>query len=117
MGRPDRIVKVGETFIPEEWKSSKKVRHTHKLQLSTYFLLIEERYGVRPPHGFVVLGDGLRVEVENSEALRLEVLAIAEQIRERRRVIDEEVQVRQPVWKCRVCSQRKDCRQAAGNLA
>ena len=42
VGRPDRIVKQGDAYIPEEWKSSKRVSHGHKLQLGTYFLLIEE---------------------------------------------------------------------------
>jgi CRISPR-associated exonuclease Cas4 len=68
---------------------------------------LEEAYGERPPFGVVVLGDGLRVEVENTEALRLEVLAIAEKIRERRRAIGEEIPVQQPAWKCRICGQRE----------
>src|SRR4051795_3729018 len=85
VGRPDRIVRQGENFIPEEWKSSKRVNQGHRLQLGTYFLLIEEEYGVRPPFGVVVLGDGSRVEVENTEALRSEVFAIAEKIRDHRR--------------------------------
>src|SRR5947209_14694803 len=61
VGRPDRIVKQGGTYIPEEWKSARRVRHGHRLQLGAYFLLIEEEYGVRPPFGVVVLGDGIRV--------------------------------------------------------
>src|SRR5512142_1111024 len=47
-GRPDRIVKHGKFFIPEEWKSSKKVEPWHVAQLAVYFILIEEQYGVRP---------------------------------------------------------------------
>src|SRR4051812_17711053 len=47
-GRPDRIVRQGEYLIPEEWKSSKRVSDGHRLQLGTYFILIEEEYGVRP---------------------------------------------------------------------
>jgi CRISPR/Cas system-associated exonuclease Cas4 (RecB family) len=77
-----------------------------------YFLLIEEKYGERPAFGVVVLGDGSRVEVENTDALRSEVLSIAEQIRERRRAIGEEIPVRQPACKCRVCGQRGNCWQA-----
>src|SRR4051795_3847761 len=98
VGRPDRIVRQGGSLIPEEWKSAKKVSHGHRLQLGAYFLLIEEEYGERPPFGVVVLGDGSRVEVENSEELRSEVLAIAAKIRERRRAIGEEIPVRQPAW-------------------
>lgn len=112
VGRPDRIEQVGRHLIPEEWKSSKKVSNGHKLQLGTYFILIETMYGEPPPYGFVVLGDGSRHKVENTEELRAEVLTIAEKIRERRRAIGEEIPVRQPVWKCRMCGQRENCGQA-----
>lgn len=114
VGRPDRIVRQGGSLIPEEWKSAKRVSRGHRLQLGAYFLLIEEEYGERPPFGVVVLGDGSRVEVENTEALRSEVLAIAEEIRERRRVLGDEIPVRQPAWKCRICGQRGNCGQAQG---
>ena len=42
VGRPDRLVREGEWIVPEEWKSSKRVGDGHRLQLATYFLLIEE---------------------------------------------------------------------------
>ena len=83
-----------------------------RLQLGTYFLLIEEEYGVRPPFGVVVLGDGSRVKVENTERLRSKVLGIAERIREPGD-LREEIPVRQPAAKCRACGQRANCRQAA----
>jgi len=112
VGRPDRIVREGERLIPEEWKATaKRVSDGHRIQLGTYFILIEETYGEAPPYGVVVLGDGLRVKVENSDRLRSEVLAIAERIRERRRAIREVIPVRQPVAKCRACGQRRNCRQ------
>lgn len=66
VGRPDRIVRQGNTYIPGEWKSAKWVSRGHEIQLGTYFLLIEERYGVRPPFGFVVLGDGSRMPLANT---------------------------------------------------
>src|SRR5215210_327239 len=114
VGRPDRVVRQGEHLIPEEWKSGKRVSDGHKLQLGTYFLLIEEKYGVRPPFGVVVLGDGKRVKVENTERLRSEVLAVAQKIREHRAKIRTEILVRQPAAKCRVCGQRGNCGQARG---
>src|SRR3954454_24916482 len=113
VGRPDRIVREGETLIPEEWKSSKRVSEGHRLQLGTYFLLIEEEYGERPPFGVVVLGDGSRVEVKNTEELRSKVLSIAEQIRAARRALRSEIPVRQPAAKCRACGQRGNCGQAS----
>lgn len=111
-GRPDRILKRGGTYIPEEWKSSRRVSHGHRLQLGTYFILIEERYGVRPPFGVVVLGDGSRIEVPNTDALRSEVLSIAAQIRELRRKVTSPIPVTQPAHKCRRCGQRANCVQA-----
>lgn len=113
VGRPDRIVRRDGSLIPEEWKSSKRVSDGHRLQLGTYFILIEEQYGERPPFGVVVLGDGSRVEVKNTEELRAKVLKVAELIRERRRAIGEEIPVRQPAAKCRVCGQRGNCGQAS----
>lgn len=113
VGRPDRIERDGEFFIPEEWKpSAKRVYPGHRLQLGAYFLLVEEEYGARPPYGWVVIRDGERVKVEHTEKLRAEVLAIAERIRESRRAIGEEIPVRQPAWKCRACGQRANCSQA-----
>lgn len=110
IGRPDRIAREGENLIPEEWKSSKRLSEEHTLQLGTCFLLIEERYGARPLHGFVVLGDGSRRRVENTEELCSEVLRIAERIREHRRNLAREIPVEQPAWKCRRCGQRKNWR-------
>ena len=92
-GRPDRIVKHGKFFIPEEWKSSKKVEPWHLVQLGVYFILIEDHYGVRPAHGFIVLQGGRRERVENTRELRERVLAVAAEIRERRGRLEEEIQV------------------------
>ena len=116
VGRPDRIVRQGENLIPEEWKSAKRVSEGHRLQLGTYFLVIEDEYGVRPPFGVVVLGDGSRTKVKNTERLRSKVLAIAEKIREHRRKLTEEIPVRPPAAKCRACGQRASCSQASSGL-
>ncbi|MFO0890931.1 MAG: Dna2/Cas4 domain-containing protein [Isosphaeraceae bacterium] len=113
LGRPDRIVRQGEFLIPEEWKpSARRIYQGHRLQVIAYCLLVEERFGIRPPHGVVVLADGKRIEVENSEELRTEVLAVAAKIREHRRNIQHEIPVRAVPAKCRACGQRLNCRQA-----
>jgi CRISPR-associated exonuclease Cas4 len=112
VGRPDRIVKRGDSYIPEEWKSSKRVSQAHRLQLGAYFILIEEHYGVRPLFGVVVLGDGSRVEVPNTDALRREVLAVAERIRTHRARLAESIPVNPPANKCCRCGQRANCAQA-----
>ena len=112
VGRPDRLLKIRGVPIPEEWKSSKKVQPWHVLQLGTYFILIEEEYGVRPPYGFVVLGNGARERVSNTQELRGRVLKIASEIREARRRIEEEIRVSPQAWQCRVCGSRSKCRQS-----
>jgi CRISPR/Cas system-associated exonuclease Cas4 (RecB family) len=74
--------------------------------------LIEEKFGVRPPHGVVVLAGGERVEVPFTDELRAEVLLIAEKIREHRRNIEQQIPVRPVAAKCRACGQRQNCSQA-----
>jgi CRISPR/Cas system-associated exonuclease Cas4 (RecB family) len=107
-GRPDRII---DGQIPEEWKSGNRVDDSHVAQLATYFILIEEETGARPTHGFISLGSGKRVRVENTAELREWVLSIVEQIRAARRQIKETIEVRQPAAKCRACGMREGCRQ------
>jgi CRISPR-associated exonuclease Cas4 len=115
VGRADRILRLGEYLIPEEWKpSAKRIYHGHRLQVAVYCLLIEERFGIRPPHGVVVLAEGRRVEVAFTDELRAEVLSVAEKIREHRRNIEREIPVRAMAAKCRACGQRKNCGQARG---
>src|SRR6185312_17093677 len=100
-GRPDRLFSDGEATIPEEWKSSLRVHDSHKAQLGVYLILIEEETDVRAPYGVIVLGDGTRVKVENTEKLRAWVLAVAEEIRMTRRDMEREIPVSQPPAKCR----------------
>ena len=57
-GRVDRLIRTGGTMIPEEWKSARVLRPWHRAQMGVYFLLIEDQLNVRPPHGFIVTGDG-----------------------------------------------------------
>lgn len=50
--------------------------------MGMYFILIEDRLGVRLPHGVTVCGDGTRHRIENDDALRAWVLDLAGRIRE-----------------------------------
>ena len=97
--------------IPEEWKSARRVHDSHRAQLGVYLILIEEETDIRPPHGYVVLGDGQRHRVENTAELRAQVLAIAEQIRAAKPDLAEIIQVCQPASKCRGCGVREACGQ------
>ena len=112
-GRPDRLVKTGRRMvIPEEWKSGRVLRPWHRVQVGVYFLLIEDRLGVKPPHGFVVLGDGTRHRIENTLELRAEVLELAGRIRAARARLSEPIPVRPVPGQCRPCGMREHCGQA-----
>jgi CRISPR-associated exonuclease Cas4 len=111
-GRPDRILRVGKKVIPEEWKSSRRLWPGHIAQMGVYFLLIEERYGVRPPHGYVVLGTGKRHRIDNDAKLRAWVLDLAGQIRTARARVTEPIPVKPRPGQCRSCGQRLECGQA-----
>lgn len=84
-GKPDYIVKNEKTdvLIPVEVKSgnAKKPHWGHVLQLAAYCLLIEETYGVRVPHGLLVYADGKQHMVKFDDALRSEVISMAEEMR------------------------------------
>jgi CRISPR-associated protein Cas4 len=56
-GRPDAIVVENGIHIPIERKSfGKKPRDKDIAQLLVYLRLVEEAEGVRPPHGYIILG-------------------------------------------------------------
>ena len=108
-GRPDRLVKTGRMVIPEEWKSARMMRPWHRVQLGVYFLLIEDRLGIVPPHGFVVLGDGSRHYIENTSELRAEVLELAGRIRAARGRLTEPIPVRPVPGQCSPCGMLGHC--------
>jgi hypothetical protein len=80
--------------------------------MGVYFLLVEDQLGVRPTHGFIVLGDGRRERIDNSEELRAWVLDLAGQIRAARARVGEVIPVEPKPAQCRVCGQRGNCGQA-----
>jgi CRISPR-associated exonuclease Cas4 len=114
VGRPDRIVRRGKAIIPEEWKSGRRLEPWHAFQLGTYFILIEEHYGVRPPYGLLVLGNGKRHRVTNTDKLREDVLAVAREIRQARVRANMELPGVAQERRCRACGQRSICRQRIG---
>ncbi len=85
---------------------------SHRAQMGCYFLLIEEELRIRPTHGFIVLGDGTRERIDNSEELREWVLNLAEQIRAARASVSVPIPVNPVPAQCRACSQRGNCGQA-----
>lgn len=89
--RPDSVVREGGLRIPVELKSSKRVYRNHRVQLGVQLILIEEIYGERPTHGYIVTGDGVRHRIENTDELRGWVLKEAEELRSAKRRLREEM--------------------------
>jgi CRISPR-associated exonuclease Cas4 len=113
-GRVDRLIRTGGTVIPEEWKSARVLRPWHRAQMGVYFLLIEDQMGMRPPHGFVVTGDGMRHRIDNDDALRTWVLDLAGRIRAARKAVTLPIAVNPKPGQCRPCGMRSHCGQARG---
>jgi CRISPR-associated exonuclease Cas4 len=67
---------------------------------------------IRPPHGFIVCGDGSRHKIDNTPELRAWVLGIAEQIRRARAAVTVPIAVNPTPGQCRACGQRGNCGQA-----
>jgi CRISPR-associated exonuclease Cas4 len=111
-GRPDRLIKADGSIIVEEWKSARTLRPWHRAQMGVYFLLVEEELRIRPSHGFVVLGDGTRHRIDNTDALRAWVLGLAGQIRAARAAVDQPIPVDPVPGQCRPCGMRGHCGQA-----
>lgn len=114
-GRPDRLIRLKNgTVIPLEMKSTKKIYDSHRIQIAAYLLLVEETYGERPPHGFVVLGDGSKIKIKNTHRLRRWALKTAKQIRNQRFDLTRPTKIWPTPAKCRSCGFRQDCRRRAG---
>lgn len=111
-GRPDRLIREGGHIIPEEWKSAVRLQPHHQAQMGVYLLLVEEEFGMRPPHGVIVTGDGSRHIVPNSEGLRVWVLELAASIRAARGQPGQPIPVQPRAGQCRTCGMRSGCSQA-----
>jgi CRISPR-associated exonuclease Cas4 len=80
--------------------------------MGVYFALIEDQLGIRPPHGFLVCGDGSRHRVENTAELRAWVLDPVRQIRAARADVARPIKVDPVAGQCRPCGMRGHCGQA-----
>jgi CRISPR-associated exonuclease Cas4 len=56
-GRPDHVIRQGQYNIPVEVKTGRTPEYPYPnqvMQLIAYCALVEEHYGVRPPHGILL---------------------------------------------------------------
>jgi CRISPR-associated exonuclease Cas4 len=80
--------------------------------MGCYFLLIEEELRICPTHGFIVLGDGTRHRIDNTEELRSWVLEMVKQIKAARKAVTVPIQVDPAPNQCRSCGMLGHCGQA-----
>ena len=70
VGKPDYLVRAGRHVIPVEVKAGPapdRPRLGHLLQLGAYCVLVEERFGARPPYGIIRYNDkSLKIPFERS---------------------------------------------------
>jgi CRISPR-associated exonuclease Cas4 len=112
VARPDRLIREGNSVIPEEWKSAHRVWPSHRVQLGVTFLVIEDRLKLMPTHGFIVCGDGSRHRVENDAELRAWVLKLNGEMRAVKAHGGEPIEVNPRAGQCRPCGMLGHCRQA-----
>jgi CRISPR-associated protein Cas4 len=111
VGRPDAVVEENGYFVPIERKAfGKRPRDKDVAQLLVYCRLIEEESGVRPPHGYLIIGpQAKRCKVINSAEKQLWIDTILEQMRS---VLVGGSCVATPQRKkCEACAVRVSCAQ------
>ncbi len=108
-GKPDAIVKEQDYVIPVERKPlAKKLRDRYVAQLLIYMRLVEEFEGIRPPHGYLLLGPTCRrIKIVNSESKQRWVDGM---LREMRAVLEgAEPKALPHPKKCAKCEARERC--------
>lgn len=90
-GKPDYIVKENGYFIPVEYKSGKTPKDpylNHTTQLMAYCFLVEEKYGVRPPGGYLKYPDR-EFKIAYTDEARVSIIKVTEEILEAKRSGEE----------------------------
>lgn len=109
-GRPDYIVRRGDVYIPVEVKTGRTPAHPHEshlMQLGVYCILVEEKYGKRPPFGVLQYSDK-RFDIPFTQEFRDRVLEAS--LRMKLAEMTGEVhRIHNQVGKCRGCSRREGC--------
>lgn len=82
VGRCDHLLRVDGAYMPVDQKpGSRRLQQSHILQMGALCMLVEDVYGVRPPHGIVVLADGARERVAFTEQLERGVVRTMAEMR------------------------------------
>lgn len=107
--RPDHLVRVGQAVIPVEQKpSARRAWRSHQLQVAAQCALVEDVTGIRPPHGLLVLANGVQEQVPFDAALEANLHATMAAMRQSLATQAPPG----PRWsgaRCRACSYRPVC--------
>ncbi len=110
-GKPDYLVENRQETIPVEFKSTHlrgdDPYDSHKLQLATYCLLVEETTGKRPSHGILQYAN-VTLRLPYTDSLRAELLQTLEQIRKAHSARTIPRSHDDPA-RCRHCGYLQDC--------
>jgi len=113
-GKPDYVVNSSrDGIIPVEVKSTAwrgQVYDSHKMQLLTYCLLLEEEHGQAPPYGVIQYGNGKTVKIPYTQDLKQQVIQTMQQMR----TLQLPMGWRPDSRRCRSCSMRLKCDRAVG---
>jgi len=104
-GKPDYVYQTDGVTVPVELKrraAGRGPRDRDVAQLITYCVLVEDVWGAHVTHGVIEYRGGQRFEIPYGPAEREWVLALAEEVRQSRRMSDVP-RDHQDFWKCRRC--------------
>lgn len=110
-GRPDLLVKDGDTLIPVEMKTGRTPDapyRGHTMQLLAYCLLVEETHGERPTHGILRYPERefrIAYDARNERELRAVIGAMLAEKRANR----EQHRSHQQARRCSACGYRDRC--------
>lgn len=111
-GRIDYVIDVGGgMIIPVEVKSTPwrgRIYDSHRMEVGTACLLIEEQYHVPPKYGVIQYGGGETFEIPYTQDLKQQVLQIMQQMRS----LQLPHGWRPDPRRCRSCSMRLKCNRA-----
>tara|TARA_R100001530_G_C4291971_1_gene148266 strand:- start:233 stop:763 length:531 start_codon:yes stop_codon:yes gene_type:complete len=100
VGKPDYIVKQGQTHIPVEIKKGNHNNpfKSHIMQLIAYCYLVEEKYKTKVPYGVLIYED-YQTKIPYTETEKKELLEVMEIMRTQK----EFSRNHNSINKCRIC--------------
>jgi CRISPR-associated exonuclease Cas4 len=112
-GKPDYIIEENGATIPIEVKPNRVAPAPYEsdvMQLAAYALLIEESFGVYPPHGLLKYRDTM-FQIDFTDDLRTHLIDLMDTMR-RDWVAQDVARSHAEPARCRACGYRSECGQS-----